>query len=390
MSKIVFMNIPAHGHTNPTLAVVRGLIERGHVVRYYSYEPFREKIEATGAEFVPCDAYDAELKLDPRETEKVGKDLLFSIRLLVETTLSLDEVMMREMSDFRPDVIVGDSMAVWAKMIARKLGIPFVSSTTTFAFNRHSAKLMKQGIGRLLSMIVAIPKLQREVVRLKARGYPIENFVDLIQNDETTDTIVYTSPEFQPCSETFADCYEFVGPMMREAVEVYKKSERPLVYISLGTVNNRMMRFYANCIKAFADGEFDVLMSVGEKIDIAELGEVSPNITIKPHVDQMAVLAVADVFITHCGMNSASEGIYDRVPLVTFAQTDEQCGVARRVRELGCGLELKRISPKVIRQTVEKAKNDLSIKQNLESISESFKRFGGVNAAILKIQSVVK
>lgn len=49
MSKIVFFCIPAHGHTNPTLGVVRELISRGHQVFYYSYNMMREKIEATGA-----------------------------------------------------------------------------------------------------------------------------------------------------------------------------------------------------------------------------------------------------------------------------------------------------------------------------------------------------
>ncbi len=49
MSKIVFFCIPAHGHTNPTLGVVRELTARGHQVRYYSYESFREKIKEAGA-----------------------------------------------------------------------------------------------------------------------------------------------------------------------------------------------------------------------------------------------------------------------------------------------------------------------------------------------------
>ena len=39
MSRILFFNIPAHGHTNPTLGVVRELVRRGHQVWYYSYEP---------------------------------------------------------------------------------------------------------------------------------------------------------------------------------------------------------------------------------------------------------------------------------------------------------------------------------------------------------------
>ena len=45
MSKIVFFCIPAHGHTNPTLGVVRELVERGNEVLYYSYNSFKDKIE---------------------------------------------------------------------------------------------------------------------------------------------------------------------------------------------------------------------------------------------------------------------------------------------------------------------------------------------------------
>ena len=33
--RIMFFSIPAHGHTNPTIEVVRALTRRGHTVRYY-------------------------------------------------------------------------------------------------------------------------------------------------------------------------------------------------------------------------------------------------------------------------------------------------------------------------------------------------------------------
>ena len=42
---IFWFCIPAFGHTNPTIEVVRELVRRGHAVRYYSFEDFREKIE---------------------------------------------------------------------------------------------------------------------------------------------------------------------------------------------------------------------------------------------------------------------------------------------------------------------------------------------------------
>ena len=108
MSKIVFFCIPAYGHTNPTLGVVRELTARGHEVRYYSYEPMRTLIEAAGAQFVACDPYDCEQHLTPADGARVGKDIAFSTHILVETTLALDEMVCADMRAYAPDCIVAD------------------------------------------------------------------------------------------------------------------------------------------------------------------------------------------------------------------------------------------------------------------------------------------
>ena len=66
MKKITFFCIPAHGHTNPTLGLVKALTSSGHEIWYFSFEEFREKIEAAGANFIACDGYDFEMDLqDP-------------------------------------------------------------------------------------------------------------------------------------------------------------------------------------------------------------------------------------------------------------------------------------------------------------------------------------
>ena len=296
MSKIVFFCIPAYGHTNPTLGVVRELTARGHEVRYYSYEPMRTLIEAAGAQFVACDPYDCEQHLTPADGARVGKDIAFSTHILVETTLPLDEM----------------------------------------------AKVIKQSGGQMLKMMLAMPKINHDLQRLRDRGYPIKNILDIIQNDDQTDTIVYTSPEFQPCADTFSDKYAFVGPSIRPATENIEKTHDVLIYISMGTVNNDLLPFYRACIAAFADSPYQVILSTGEQIDRSALGTLPDNITALPHVDQIAVLQKADVFLSHCGMNSASESLYFGVPLVLFPQTNEQGGVAARVAELGAGLKLEK------------------------------------------------
>ena len=91
--------------------------------------------------------------------------------LLIFAEPERQEDISRELTAHRPDVIAGDSMAFWAKLAAKKHGIPFVSSTTTFAFNRYSAKVMKQNGGQMLKMMLAMPKINRDLQRLRDRGF---------------------------------------------------------------------------------------------------------------------------------------------------------------------------------------------------------------------------
>lgn len=386
MKKIVFFCIPAHGHTNPTLGVVRELVNRGHQVWYYSYELMRKKIESTGAAFIPCDDYDMEQKLSPEDSVRIGSDLAFSTKVLVDTTLALDEKICRDMQTIGPDCIVADSMAVWGKAAAMKLGIPFVCSTTTFAFNQHSAKIMPQGIGDLFRILIAMPKVTRQIKRLQARGFPVKSILDIIQNDDHTHTIVYTSDEFQPCSETFSpEHYAFVGPSIRQAESTVEKWGDKLIYISMGTVNNDLLPLYKACITAFADTGYQVILSVGNLVNLDEFGVVPPNVQIRSFVDQIAVLQKADVFLTHCGMNSVSEALYYGVPLVMLPKTSEQKGVAARVAQLGAGIPLQQESSQDICAGIRQILENPSFAENAAKISLGFRRCSGAAGAADKI-----
>ena len=391
MSTIVFFCIPAYGHTNPTLGVVRELTAQGHKVVYYSYDAMRKPIEAAGAAFVSCNAYDAEQRLSPKDGERLGRDLAFSTQILVDTTLALDNAILNDMRALSPDCIVADSMAIWGRLIAKKLGIPFVSSTTTFAFNRHSAKIMKQSPAQLLRMIVSMPKISRDIKRLQAAGYPVRSVLDLIQNDENTDTIVYTSPEFQPCAETFpAAHYAFVGPSIRPAESPMEKPAQPLVYISLGTVVNDQPAFYRQCVAALADSPCRVILSVGDQAAHSDLGKLPANIEAHAHVDQIAVLQTADVFLTHCGMNSVNEALYFGVPLVMFPQTPEQGGVCARVLQLSAGTKLDKPDAASIRKAIDEVLNTPAYREKAAEIAAGFRRCTGAKGAAEKVLQAIR
>lgn len=390
MSKIVFFSIPAHGHTNPTIPVVEELVNRGHEVWYYSFQDFKEKIETAGAKFIPCDMFLPEISEKELE-KKAGKDFASLIEMVADTTITLDEKVCTELREFQPDCIVSDSVCFWGKLFAKKLGVTYICSTTTFAFNQHTAKLMKRSAKEIVGMIFGMPRINKKMQLLRSYGYDVNNFISIIQNDNDTDTIVYTSKDFQPMAETFSDKYAFVGPSIRDASQdVERNRDTKTIYISLGTVLNQNHDFYENCIKAFAEGRHRVILSVGDKTDIASLGRIPEHITVKHHVDQLAVLQKADVFITHCGMNSVNEALYYGVPMVLFPQHSEQGMVAERVAELGAGIKLKGKKPKHLAEAVAEIFGNLSYYENAKNLSNSFRKSGGAveaaNVIIGKIE----
>lgn len=382
---IAWFCIPAYGHTNPTIGLVREMTAAGHKVYYFTFEQFREQLEAAGAAVIPCDGYP--LGVDDDSAERVAKDTAFATEVMVSATLALEDMIAEQIKACPPDLIVSDSVAHWGKLTAIKYGIPYVSSTTTFAFNRHSSRYLKQGLGELFRLLTGMPKINRQLARLREHGYQVNSMLEIVQNDNETNTVVYTSPMFQPCAETFSERYHFIGPSLRPITQPMEKTAETTVFLSLGTVlKNEAL--YRKAIAALRDTGYQVIVAAG--CSELHFEHLPANIQVYERVDQMAVLSIADVFLTHCGMNSVSEGLYYEVPLVLCPQTSEQYAVAKRTAELGAGIMPKTESAADLRQAIEAVLHEPSYRAAAKTISESFRQCGGVKEARAFLESCVK
>ncbi|MBQ5317439.1 MAG: glycosyl transferase [Oscillospiraceae bacterium] len=385
MKKIMIFCIPAHGHTNPILPVAQELVSRGDAVKFYSFDEFREKIERTGAEFVSCDRFLAKLSRQEEENIKNVNTTEMSIQD-IRITINLSEFLDSEFNSFQPDVVYSDSACFWGKLSAWKHNIPLVVSTSTFAFNQMSSQYMKNSSKEVSSLLFGLPRVQKEFRRLREYGYEAKSFLSLVQSDNATDSVVYTSKRFQPYAESFSDRYAFVGPSVF-SVKQPQKQARPLVYISLGTVINERPDFYLNCIEALKNESVDVVISCGKAVDISTLGVLPDNVKVYPYVDQLDILAKTSVFITHCGMNSVSESLYMATPMVLFPQTNEQQAVARRVTEIGAGTLLKDDSAAGIRTAVTEILSSKSYAEAAEQCCADFRSCSGAKGAADHIEN---
>lgn len=380
MKKIACFCIPAHGHTNPMLPVVAELVGRGNVVRFYSFSEFEKKIRDTGAEFISCDGFLPELT----KKQEAGLKKVSTTEMTIQdirATIRMNDFLDREFQSFQPDVVYTDSVCFWGKLNAWKHHVPMVVSTSTFAFNQMSSKYMKSSLRELADLILGLPRMSGELKKLKPYGYHVKGILSLVQSDNDTDSIVYTSRRFQPYAESFSDHYAFVGPSVFSKALPEKEKERPLIYISMGTVINDRPDFYNKCIDALKSLNVDVIISCGNAINREELGILPENIQVRPYVDQLAVLAGADVFITHCGMNSVSESLYMAAPMILYPQTREQHAVARRVTEIDAGIMLQDDSSRGIRAAVQEILNNKAYSDAAVECSADFRACLGAAGA---------
>lgn len=386
MKKIAFFCIPAHGHTNPMLPVAAELVKRGDMVRFYSFNEFEEKIKATGAEFISCDSFLPELTR--RQEANLRKVSTTEMTIQdIHITLNMDDFLNKEFKSFKPDAVYTDSVCFWGKLNAWKHNVPMVVSTSTFAFNQLSSRYMKNSPKEMADMVFGLPKISKELKKLKPYGYQIKSVLSLIQSDNSTDSVVYTSKKFQPYAESFSDHYIFTGPSVFSEILPDKKKARPLVYVSMGTVINDRPDFYGKCIDALKDMDVDVIISCGNYVSPDNLGKLPDNIKVFPYVNQLDILSRADAFITHCGMNSVSESLYMAAPMILYPQTGEQYAVARRTAEAGAGLLLSDDSADGIRRAVEEVLSKPAYAKAASEYSSDFRSCSGAAKAAQFIEN---
>ena len=247
---------------------------------------------------------------------------------------------------------------------------------------------MGKSQGGLLSFLCSFLKTKKEIRKLQKAGYPVKNILDIISNNNDTETIVYTSKEFQPFAETFSNKYTFAGPSIRPVKEPFEKKKEKLIYISMGTVMSEMPELYKTLINALKDMDAQIVISAGSRISPEMLGTLPEHVSVHSFVDQIGVLEKADVFISHCGMNSVNESLYFGVPLLMIPQTNEQQAVAKRTEEMGAGILLKNESEEEILSAVNDLLQNVEYKKCAEHIGDGFRACCGPSGAADKILGV--
>ena len=390
MSKVLFLSVPAHGHVNPTLGLVNELMKQGEEIIYFCEENFREKIEKTGAEFK---SYRVEAKKHNISKNMAIDKILDYINEKIKLGDEIIKDILDQIKDEKFYYIIYTSVFPFGNAIAQILKIPSISSFAIFATPKELMAKHKELIDAKLIENHPVMNTYKKVSRQLKESYNVEmphNIFELFFNKGDIN-IAYTSKYFVAHPEYYDDSFKFIGPPIYDRKEnldfPFEKLEgNRIVYISLGTVfNNTDSNLYDIFFKTFTCTDNIVVMAA-YNLDLSKF-DVPNNFIVRNYVPQSEVLKYTDVAITHAGMNSTSDLLYNNIPFVAIPIGADQPYMAKRAEELGATISLDKdnLTPEILRNSVEKVLTDPSYLENIKKISNSFKEAGGYKMAVKEI-----
>lgn len=380
---VAMFSIAAHGHVNPSLEVIRELVDRGHRVSYAIPASFADKVAATGATPV---VYRSTLPTDD-DPDAWGTELIDHIEpFLADAVQALPQLAEAFDAD-RPDLVLHDITAYPAPVLALRWGVPAVGlwpnlvpwegyedevAAPMFAelkasergkayYARFESWLAEHGVDTHPDRLIARPR--RALALIPSALQPHADRVD-----ESVFTFVGA------CQGERADQGEWKRPADAEKV----------LLVSMGSAFTKLPDFYRTCLAAFGDlPGWHVVLQIGAFVDPSELGEVPANVEVRSWVPQLAILKQADAFITHAGAGGSQEGLATATPMVAVPLATDQFGNADMLQSLGVArrIDMADVTADLLRASVLALVDDPEVAARAKEVQERMAREGGTRRA---------
>ncbi|MEU6042558.1 macrolide-inactivating glycosyltransferase [Streptomyces fimicarius] len=381
---IAMFSIAAHGHVNPSLDVIRELVDRGHRVSYAIPASFAEKVAATGAEPV---IWTSTLPTD-EDPEAWGTELIDNIEPFLNDAIQALPQLAEAFAGDEPDLVLHDITSYPARVLAHRWGVPAVSLWP----NLVPWEGYEKEVGE--PMTAELKQTERgKAYYARFADWLTENGLGHVSSDDFVARprrgLVLIPEALQPNADRVNRAmYTFVGACQGDRADqgewVRPAGAEKVLLVSLGSSFTKQPAFYRACVEAFRDlPGWHVVLQIGAHVDPAELGDVPDRVEVRSWVPQLAVLKQADAFITHAGAGGSQEGLVTGTPMVAVPQAVDQFGNADMLQSLGVArhLPMEEADAASLRAAVLALVDDPEVSARCERLSEQTAREGGTPRA---------
>lgn len=409
----------AIGHLNPMCVLGRELQRRGHQVTLFGIPDVQPKVMQSGLNFWTI----GEAEFPPGSLEenykKLGKlsglaGFKFTINWMKREATSLFSLAPAAIKAAGVEALLVDQISVGgtvagflnlpfitvcnAMLINREAGVPPYSSSWSYDEAKWAKLRNKIGnffIEKLTQSWWNVVVQQRQQWQLPPLATRDEAYSQLAQ-------ICQLPAEYDFPRVNLARCFHYTGPLQdisglepvsfsSVSFPFEKLTGKPLIYASLGTLQNRKGEVFQKIAEACIGLDVQLVISLGNpNISEPEL-KLPGSPLVVSYAPHQQLIERSSLIITHAGMNTVLGALSSGVPLVAIPITNEQPGIAARLVRTGAGevVLLASLSVPKLRTMIQKVLNEESYKQNALRLQAAIQKAGGVSRAADIIEQAI-
>jgi UDP:flavonoid glycosyltransferase YjiC (YdhE family) len=305
--QVILTTQPALGHFHPMVPVARALADAGHGIAFVTSEAFCPTVRRAGFTAIGA-GIDWLVSRAEEAFPEVGDPLAWQqaapawSAVFEEATRVLIPELVTLIRDFGAELVVHESFEFAGPLAAAAANIPFAALAT---------------MPRMLSSDALYPYLY-------LTAYP---------------------PSMEPFPLGRVSTAQVIRPMPFEPAQppppwLDRLDERPLVYVTLGSVFNRIPGPLQAILEALADLNVTGVVAVGPNVDLGGFGPQPDHIHLERYVLQSLMLPLAKMAINHAGASSMIHTLVHGVPTLAMPLGADQPYNAFRLAASGAALQL--------------------------------------------------
>jgi len=397
-------------------ALARSLEMKGHEVILFGIADTEARVRAAGIKFHPIGSEEYPIgtlkKLDDRLARLKG---LAALQFTLERVRNSARMVLRD----GPHAVRATGIeamlvdeADFAGNVADYLGLPWISialvppllyddrfppfwlgwSAGTDRLRRLRNRLAIEMLLRMASPIFKDINRQRIAWGLKPNRKPQDGLSPLAQIAQLPEALEFPIRGEKPAGLHYTG--PFVHAQQRPTVEFpwARLDGRPLIYASLGTLQNGLETIFRTIAEACAGLDAQLLISLGGGLDPERLGKLAGDPLVVSFAPQLEILKRATLVITHAGINTVLESLSEGVPLVAIPLGNDQPGVAARLRAREAGIVVSRhmLTPVRLRKAITLVLQEPAYREAAQELQRAIQQIDGAGRAADLIEQVLK
>jgi MGT family glycosyltransferase len=337
-----------------------------------------------------------------------------ALRYTVNWIANLAETYLRDAPDIIRragiEALLVDQASSAGGSIAQHVGIPFVTVCSAVVLNREIAVppfntawtydpswwgMLRNRCG--YKLLTQATKPIRKVINSYRRQWllppsysPNDDYSQLAQISQQPAELEFPRQQLPQCFH-FTGPYHYSGSRPSVPFPYEQLTGQPLIYASLGTIQNRLLWVFRMIAEACKEFDEQLVISLGGGHGPGSLPDLPGKPIVVGYAPQLELLQKATLTISHAGMNTTLESLANGVPIVAIPISNDQPGVAARIAWTGAGtmVPLGQVRVERLRKVIKQVLTEDSYKQNAVRLQEAIRRAGGVSRAADIIEQAV-